>query len=60
MISMAMLRSMCWKGRAFFLSSGNTEIPARAGDILIPAIRDPHGVRAASDMRLLVTIAPPI
>jgi quercetin dioxygenase-like cupin family protein len=48
------------EGTGVFLSSGNAEIPARAGDILISAIREPHGVRAASDMRLVVTIAPPI
>ncbi len=48
------------EGTGVFLGSGNAEIPARAGDILISAIREPHGVRAASDMRLVVTIAPPI
>ena len=30
------------------------------GDILISQIREPHGVRASSKMRILVTIAPPI
>ena len=48
------------EGAGVFLGSGNAEIPAKAGDILVSAIREPHGVRAASDMRLLVTIAPPI
>ena len=48
------------EGEGFFLGEGGTEIPAKAGDILISQIREPHGVRAASKMRILVTIAPPI
>ena len=47
-------------GEGFFLGEGDAEIAARAGDILISAIREPHGVRASTPMRLLVTIAPPI
>jgi quercetin dioxygenase-like cupin family protein len=35
-------------------------IPAKAGDILVCDIAEPHGVRAAERMRVLVTIAPPI
>jgi quercetin dioxygenase-like cupin family protein len=35
-------------------------MPAKAGDVLISEISEPHGVRAHSDMRVVVTIAPPI
>lgn len=48
------------EGKGFFLGENGTEIEAGAGDILISEIREPHGVRAESDMRILVTIAPPI
>jgi len=46
-------------GEGSFLD-GNKKIPAKAGDLLISQIREPHGVEAATRMRLLVTIAPPI
>lgn len=48
------------EGDGFFLGEDGKEIVANAGDILISQIREPHGVRAVSNMRLLVTIAPPI
>lgn len=48
------------EGEGFFLADNGVEIPAKQGDILISEIREPHGVRAASRMRILVTIAPPI
>lgn len=48
------------EGNGFFLGEDEAEIPATEGDILISEIREPHGVRATSDMRILVTIAPPI
>ncbi len=48
------------EGQGFFLGEGDAEIPAKEGDILISQIREPHGVRAETDMRILVTIAPPI
>jgi len=35
-------------------------LPAKAGDVLVCDIAEPHGVRAKTDMRVLVTIAPPI
>jgi quercetin dioxygenase-like cupin family protein len=47
-------------GEGFFLGDGGLEILAKSGDILISQIREPHGVRAATEMRILVTIAPPI
>ncbi len=48
------------QGNGFFLGKDGAEIPARAGDILRSQIREPHGVRASSKMRIIVTIAPPI
>jgi len=46
-------------GEGEFLSKQDV-IPAKAGDILIADIAEPHGIRATTDMRALVTIAPPI
>ncbi|MDH4317971.1 MAG: cupin domain-containing protein [Desulfobulbaceae bacterium] len=48
------------EGNGEFLGEGGAAIPAKTGDMLISAIREPHGVRASSDMRIVVTIAPPI
>jgi quercetin dioxygenase-like cupin family protein len=48
------------EGSGFFLGEGDTEIPAKEGDILVSQIREPHGVRAETNLRILVTIAPPI
>jgi len=48
------------EGEGYFLGEGQTELPAVKGDILISEIREPHGVRADTPMRILVTIAPPI
>jgi quercetin dioxygenase-like cupin family protein len=48
------------EGEGFFLGEGDDAMPAKTGDILISEIREPHGVRAATDMRIIVTIAPPI
>jgi quercetin dioxygenase-like cupin family protein len=48
------------EGDGFFLGADGAEIAAGTGDMLISEIREPHGVRAASDMRIVVTIAPPI
>ncbi len=36
------------------------EIPARPGSLLICKVSEPHGVRAKTRMRVLVTIAPRI
>ena len=35
-------------------------LPAKTGDILVCDIAVPHGLRAITDMRTVVTIAPPI
>lgn len=48
------------EGEGLFLGAEDAEIPAKQGDLLISEIREPHGVRAISKMRILVTIAPPI
>jgi len=47
-------------GRGEFLGDNGAVIPAETGDVLISEIREPHGVRAITDMSVLVTIAPPI
>ena len=47
-------------GRGFFLGKDGLQIDAAPGDVLISDISEPHGLRATSDLRVLVTIAPPI
>ena len=48
------------EGEGEFLAKEGATLPAGPGDVLISDIREPHGVRARSDLRVLVTIAPPI
>lgn len=48
------------EGEGEFLGKDGAAMPARAGDVLITRISEPHGLRAKTDLRLLVTIAPPI
>ena len=48
------------EGSGQFLGEADAVIEAGPGDVLISDISEPHGVRAKSDMRVLVTIAPPI
>ena len=47
------------EGTGEFLGKDEQAIPAQAGDLLLCDISEPHGVRAHTDMRILVTIAPP-
>lgn len=47
------------EGEGLFLGKDKT-IAATEGDILICDIAEPHGIRATTKMRVLVTIAPPI
>lgn len=47
-------------GKGEFLGDKGASFPANPGDILISEIAEPHGLRAITDMRVLVTIAPPI
>ena len=48
------------EGTGDFLGGEGASIPANPGDILVSEISEPHGVRAETKMRILVTIAPPI
>ena len=48
------------EGEGEFLAKEGATLPAGPGDVLISDISEPHGVRAKSDLRVLVTIAPPI
>jgi quercetin dioxygenase-like cupin family protein len=48
------------EGSGSFLGKDGRTLPAAPGDVLIADISEPHGLLAASDMRVLVTIAPPI
>ncbi len=47
-----------FEGEGEFLGKDETTLPARPGDTLICDVSEPHGVRAKTDMRVLVTIAP--
>lgn len=47
------------EGKGEFLGK-DEPIPAKAGDVLVCEISEPHGLRATTDVRLLVIIAPPI
>lgn len=48
------------EGEGEFLADNHVSLPAKTGDMLVCDISDPHGVRAKTDMRIVVTIAPPI
>ena len=47
------------EGEGEFLSE-DSSMPAKTGEMLISDISEPHGVKAKTDMRIIVTIAPPI
>lgn len=47
------------EGTGEFLGRDDRAEPARPGDLLVCDISEPHGVRAHTDLRILVTIAPP-
>jgi quercetin dioxygenase-like cupin family protein len=48
------------EGEGEFLGRDEATMPAKTGNVLIADIAEPHGVRAVTDMRILITIAPPI
>ncbi|MEF2232062.1 MAG: cupin domain-containing protein [Pseudodesulfovibrio sp.] len=48
------------EGQGEFLGADGVSLPAAPGDMLVAKIAEPHGVRATTDMRILVTITPPI
>ncbi len=54
-----MVGLMVLEGEGEFLGK-DTSLPAKKGDVLVVPICEPHGLRAKTDLRLLVTIAPPI
>jgi quercetin dioxygenase-like cupin family protein len=51
---------MIIEGEGEFLGKNGAVLPAKPGDVVISEIAEPHGLRAKTDLRLLVTIAPPI
>jgi quercetin dioxygenase-like cupin family protein len=48
------------EGEGEFMGKDGVSLPAKTGDVLISDISEPHGLKAKTDLRLLVTIAPPI
>ena len=48
------------EGSGTFLGKDGASIPGKTGDVVISEIAEPHGFRATANVRLLVTIAPPI
>jgi len=48
------------EGVGEFLGKDGATLPARTGDVLVCNIAEPHGLKAKSELRALVTIAPPI
>jgi len=48
------------EGEGEFLGAEGATLPAKAGDVLVSEIAEPHGIRASTQMRVVVTIAPPI
>lgn len=48
------------EGKGEFLGPDGATLPAEPGDVLLCDIREPLGVKARTDLRLLATIAPPI
>lgn len=47
------------EGKGFFLGADDAKLSAETGDVLVSEISEPHGVEAETDMRIVVTIAPP-
>jgi quercetin dioxygenase-like cupin family protein len=48
------------EGTGEFLGKNGLRLPAEAGDVLVSDISEPHGVKALTDLKVLVVIAPPI
>jgi quercetin dioxygenase-like cupin family protein len=48
------------EGTGEFLGKDGSSFPGKQGDVVISDIAEPHGFRAITNVRLLVTIAPPI
>jgi len=47
------------EGEGEFLADAGVTMPAKPGDVLVCPINVPHGIRSITDMRVLVTVAPP-
>ena len=48
------------EGTGEFLGKDNQAFTALPGDVLVSDISEPHGILATTNLRVLVTIAPPI
>ena len=48
------------EGKGALLDKEDLSLPANPGDVSVSDISEPHGIRAIDDLRVLVTIAPPI
>jgi quercetin dioxygenase-like cupin family protein len=48
------------EGSGEFLGKEGSSFPGKQGEVVISDIAEPHGFRAITNVRLLVTIAPPI
>jgi quercetin dioxygenase-like cupin family protein len=48
------------EGEGEFVGKDGATLPAKPGDVVISQIAEPHGLRAKTNLRLLVVIAPPI
>jgi len=47
------------EGEGILIEDGK-EVEVKGGDIVIGEVRIPHGIRAVSDLKVLVTITPPL
>lgn len=47
------------EGEGEFLAAEGATMPAKPGDVLVCPINVPHGIQSITDMRVLVTVAPP-
>ena len=48
------------EGTGELLGKDNQAVPAVPGDVLVSDISEPPGIRAITNLRVLLTIAPPI
>lgn len=48
------------EGTGEFLGRDGASVPGKTGDVVISEIAEPHGFKATTNVRLLITIAPPI
>ena len=48
------------EGSGEFLGKDDSSFPGKQGEVVISDIAEPHGFRAITNVRIMVTIAPPI